>query len=344
VPFGFFSSAGVGGLTLGGGVSPYVGRRYGLTVDSLMEAQVVLADGSLVKCSGYERPDLFWALRGGGGNFGVVTSFTFRCHPVGEQGTVVGGPVFYDLADTAAVFRWYRDIMPSLPEELGGFLATMTVPPESPFPEELWNRKVCAIVWCWIGSAGRADEVLAPLRAWGSPVLVGLTKMPFSVMQSMFDEGLPPGLQWFWRTDFFDDLTDDAIAIHARYAERLPTPASTMHLYSMGGATARVASDATAFSYRQGGWVQVSVGIDPDPGNTDLIATWAREYWDELHPLSSGTAYVNFLMEEGAARARASYGTNYARLQRVKARYDPDNFFHVNQNITPAADRPGADS
>lgn len=168
VPFGFFSSAGVGGLTLGGGISPYLGRRRGLTIDCLLEAEVVLADGSVITASGTERPDLFWALRGGGGNFGVVVAFTFRCHPVGEQGTVVGGPVFYDIADTPAVLGWFRDILPTLPEELGGFFATATVPDTAPFPEELWGRKVCGIVWCWTGSADRAEEVLAPLRSWGS--------------------------------------------------------------------------------------------------------------------------------------------------------------------------------
>jgi FAD/FMN-containing dehydrogenase len=336
VPFGFFSSAGVGGLTLGGGISPYLGRRYGLTVDSLVEADVVLADGSLVKASESERPDLFWALRGGGGNFGVVTSFTFRCHQVGEHGTVVGGPVFYDLADTRAVMRWYRDILPTLPEELGGFIATLTVPSGPPFPEDLWGRKVCGIVWCWTGAADRADEVLAPLCDHGSPLLVALMEMPFSAMQSMFDAGLPPGLQWYWRADFFDDLTDEAIAVHERYAARLPTPDSTMHLYPMGGAGARVPADATSFPYHGDGWTGVMVGVDADPANAELLAAWAKEYWEELHPLSTGGAYSNFLMEEGADRARASYGESYPRLQEVKRRYDPDNVFHLNQNITPA--------
>jgi FAD/FMN-containing dehydrogenase len=336
VPFGFFSSAGVGGLALGGGISPYLGRRYGLSVDSLLAADVVLADGSLVTASQTERPDLFWALRGAGGNFGVVTSFTFRCHPVGEAGTVVGGPVFYDLADTAAVMRWYRDLLPTLPEELGGFVATLTVPAVAPFPEELWGRKVCGIVWCWTGGADRAEEVLAPVRSWGSPLMVGLAEMSFAEMQGMFEPLNPPGMQWYWRSDFYDDLTDDAIAVHEKYAAALPTPESTMHLYPMDGATSRPAADATAFPYRGDGWTGVIVGVDPDPAGAESIAAWTKDYWAELRPMSTGGVYVNFLMEEGADRARASYGANFRRLQQVKRRYDPDNLFHINQNIPPA--------
>jgi FAD/FMN-containing dehydrogenase len=335
VPFGFFSSAGVGGLTLGGGVSPYLGRRYGLTIDSLIEAEVVLADGSLVMASESERPDLFWALRGGGGNFGVVTAFTFRCHPVGEQGTVVGGPVLYDLADTGAVMRWYRDLLPTLPEELGGFLATLVVPATAPFPEELWDRRVCGIVWCWTGAADRAEEVLAPLRTWGSPLMAGLMEMPFTAMQSMFDGLLPPGLQWYWRADFFNDLSDEAIAVHEEYAAKIPTAESTMHLYTMGGAAVRVPADATAFPFRSDGFAGVIVGVDPDPANAELITTWTKEYWAALHALSAGTVYSNFLMEEGEERARAAYGDSYPGLQHVKRRYDPGNVFHVNQNIKP---------
>ena len=335
VPSGFLASTGVAGLTLGGGIG-YLSRRFGLTVDNLLSADVVLADGSFVTASATAHTDLFWALRGGGGNFGIVTSFTFRCHDIGADGVVIGGPVLYDLADLGPVMRWYRELMPALPEELSGWIATLTIPPAPPFPPELWGRKACGIVWCYTGPHDRADEVLAPVRSFGSPLLVGLHEMPFTVLQSAFDGLYPAGLQWYWRADFFDEISDAAIDVHRRYAELLPTGHSTMHLYPIDGAAARVGSDATAFAYRDGGWAGVIVGVDPDPGNAELISSWARDYWEGLHPTSVGGAYVNFLGDEGQERVRAAYHGNYERLARTKRRYDPDNTFHVNQNIRPA--------
>ncbi|MEP9381444.1 FAD-binding oxidoreductase [Nocardioides sp. KR10-350] len=336
-PTGFISSTGVGGLTLGGGTG-YLTRRYGLTIDSLIGAEVVLADGSAVHADETERSDLFWALRGGGGNFGVVTSFTFRCHPVGETGNVIGGPVLYDIADTGDVLRWYRELQPSLPEDLNGWLGLITIPPAPPFPEELWGRKSCAIVWCYIGPHDRADEVLAPVRDFGSPLVVGLQEMPFTMLQSAFDALYPKGLQWYWRADVFQEISDEAIAVHEEFGRRLPTGQSTMHLYPIDGAAARVPETATAFPYRDGGWSGVIVGVDPDPASAPLITAWTKEYWAALHPTSAGGAYVNFLMgDEGADRVRASYRGNFERLQQVKRTYDPGNVFHVNQNIPPAS-------
>jgi FAD/FMN-containing dehydrogenase len=332
VPNGFLSTTGVGGLTLGGGIG-YLSRRFGLTIDNLLSADVVLADGSFVTASAGEHPDLFWALRGGGGNFGVVTSFEFRCHDVGN---VVGGPVLYDIADAGDVFRWYREIQPTLPEELSGWIGLLTIPPAPPFPESLWLRKACGIVWCYTGPADRADEVLAPVHAFGSPLLDAIMPLPFPVLQSLFDALYPPGLQWYWRADFFNQITDEAIAVHQRFGEELPTPHSTMHLYPIDGAVHRVATDATAFAYRDAGWAGVIVGVDPDPANAAKIKDWTVRYWDALHPTSAGGAYVNFMMDEGTDRVRASYGRNYDRLARVKAAYDPGNFFRVNQNVTPA--------
>ena len=306
-------------------------------MDNLLSADVVLADGTFVTASETSHPDLFWALRGGGGNFGVVTSFTFRCHDIGEHGTIIGGPVLYDIGDTAEVMRWYRELLPSLPEELSGFIALITIPPAPPFPEALWGRKACGIVWCYTGSHDRADEVLEPVRTYGSPLLVGLQPMPFSVLQSAFDGLYPAGLQWYWRADFFNEISDAAIDVHVKYGERLPTGHSTMHMYPIDGAASRVPADATAFAYRDGGWCGVIVGVDPDPANAGLISQWARDYWQELHPTSAGGAYINFMMEEGQDRIKASYRGNYDRLARVKDRYDPDNVFHINQNIQPAS-------
>ncbi|HEY2203692.1 MAG TPA: FAD-binding oxidoreductase [Pseudonocardia sp.] len=334
-PSGFLASTGVAGLTLGGGIG-YLSRRFGLTVDSLLAADVVLADGSFVAATESSHPDLFWALRGGGGNFGIVTSFTFRCHPIGEAGTVVGGPVLYDLADTAEVMRWYRAVQPTLPEELSGWLGLITIPPAPPFPEELWGRKACAIVWCYTGAHSEADRVLGPVLDFGSPLLVGVQPMPFTALQSAFDGLYPAGLQWYWRADFFHEISDAAIAVHEKFGEALPTGHSTMHLYPIDGAAGRVDPDATAFAYREGGWAGVIVGVDPDPANAAAIARWAQDYWTELHPHSAGGAYVNFMMEEGQDRVRASYRENYPRLAQVKKRYDPDNVFHINQNIRPA--------
>lgn len=335
IPTGFLASTGVAGLTLGGGIG-YLTRRFGLTVDNLLAADVVLADGTFLTASTDAHDDLLWALRGGGGNFGIVTSFTFRCHDIGEGGTIIGGPVLYDFADTAAVMRWYRELLPSLPEELSGWLGLITVPPAPPFPERLWGRKSCAIVWCYTGPHGRADQALEPVREFGSPLLVGLGPMPFNVLQSAFDGLYPPGLQWYWRGDIFREISDAAIDVHCRFGANLPTPLSTMHLYPIDGAASRVAPDATAFAYREGGWAGVIAGVDPDPANAGLISAWARDYWTGLHPTSAGGAYVNFLMVEGQDRVKASYGRNYERLTEVKRRYDPQNILHVNQNIPPA--------
>src|SRR5215472_10329462 len=270
-PSGFLASTGVAGLTLGGGIG-YLARRFGLTVDSLLAADVVLADGTFVTASESSHSDLFWALRGGGGNFGIVTSFTFGCHDIGEHGTIIGGPVFYDFADTGEVMRWYRELLPALPEELSGWIGLGAIPPGPPFPEELWGRTSCFIVWCYTGPHDRAGQVLDPVRTYGSPLLVGLHPMPFDVLQRAFDPLLPAGLQWYWRADFFNEITDEAIAAHEKFGAELPTGMSTMHMYPIDGAASRVAEEATAFAYRGGGWAGVIVGVDPDPANAGLIS------------------------------------------------------------------------
>jgi FAD/FMN-containing dehydrogenase len=333
-PSGFIASTGVAGLTLGGGIG-YLSRRFGLTVDNLLAADVVLAEGSLVTASESSHSDLFWALRGGGGNFGIVTSFTFRCHDIGEAGMIIGGPVLYDLADTPEVMRWYRELLPSLPEELNGWIGLLTIPPAPPFPEELWGRKACGIVWCYTGPHDRADEVLEPVKTFGSPLVIGLQEMPFTALQSAFDPLYPAGLQWYWRADFFSEISDAAIDINLKYGELLPSGHSTAHFYPIDGAASRVPADATAFAYRDGGWAGVIVGVDPDPANAAKVSQWAKDYWEELHPTSAGGAYVNFLMDEGQDRVKAAYRGNYERLSEVKRRYDPDNVFHINQNIQP---------
>ncbi len=308
-PSGFLASTGVAGLTLGGGIG-YLTRRFGLTVDNLIAADVVLADGSFVKATEQAHGDLLWALRGGGGNFGVVTSFTFRCHDLGENGTVIGGPVLYDLADAPEVMRWYRELLPSLPEELSGWIGVLTIPPAPPFK---------------------------PVKTFGSPLVVGLRPMPFNVLQSAFDALYPAGLQWYWKADFFKrDLRRGDRRAHQVRRPTADRPLDYAHVPDRRRRQP-VLAGSTAFAYRDGGWAGVIVGVDPDPANAGVISQWARDYWQELHPTSAGGAHVNFMMEEGQDRVRASYRGNYDGLVQVKERCDPENFFHVNQNIPPAS-------
>jgi FAD/FMN-containing dehydrogenase len=328
---GVLSTTGVGGLTLGGGHG-YLTRRYGLTMDNLLSADVVLADGRLVHASQAENPDLFWALRGGGGNFGVVTSFEYRLHPVDM---VVAGPMFWSLDELEPTLRWYREWLPRLPEDVYAFYLTAAVPPGPPFPEEIHGRRVCGLLWCVTGSEELAAAAMDEAREVAEPLFELTGPMPYPALQSMFDGLYPPGDQWYWKGDFVRELSDEAIAEHLRFAE-VPTGKSTMHLYPIDGAVHRVGSDESAWGYRDATWSMVIAGVDPDPANTDTITRWARDYWKALHPHSAGASYINFMMEEGPERIRATYGNNYERLQQVKARYDPDNFFHVNQNIEPA--------
>jgi len=332
-PSGIMSTTGVGGLTLGGGTG-HLSRRFGLTIDNLLSVDMVLADGSVVTASSDHHPDLFWGVRGGGGNFGVVTSFEFRLHPVD---TVVGGPTFWPIDRAADVLRWYREFITSAPRDLSGFFAFMTIPPAPVFPPGLHLQKVCGIVWCYSGPAELADAVFAPVRAFDPPALDAIQSMPYPALQSSFDALAPSGLQWYWKADFFAGLSDDAIAQHVAHGNEMPTPLSGMHLYPISGAVHDVASDETAWAYREADFAQVIVGVDPDSANTARMTDWAKDYWTDLHPHSAGGAYVNMMMNEGQDRIRAAYGDNHNRLVQIKREYDPENLFHVNQNIRPAA-------
>ncbi|MCM2428814.1 FAD-binding oxidoreductase [Streptomyces sp. RKAG337] len=333
VPAGIMSTTGVGGLTLGGGHG-HLTRKYGLTMDSLVAADVVLADGSFVTASESENPDLFWALRGGGGNFGIVTSFRFRLHPVHTVGLAIS---LWPVDHIHEVLRWYRDFLPQAPEDLNGFFAVLSVPPGPPFPEEIHGRKMCGVVWCWTGDPDGIEQALAPVNDAGTPAFHFSTPMPYPMLQTMFDELIPKGLQWYWRGDFFDRITDDAIGVHAKYAENLPTDLSTMHLYPVDGAAHRVAPGDTAWAYRDAMWSGVIGGIDPDPANAGTVKDWCVNYWEDLHPHSMGGGYVNFIgAGESQDRVRATYGDHYDRLASIKHTYDPNNLFHANQNIEPA--------
>ena len=336
VPAGIISTTGVGGLTLGGGVG-YLSRKYGLTIDNLLEAEMVLADGNIVTTNKDQHPDLFWAIRGGGGNFGIVTSFTFQAHPVMN---VFGGPTLWPVEKTPEILSWYQEFMKNAPDDLNGFFATLTIP-GPPFPEHLHNKQFCGVVWCYLGGTEKAEEVFKPIHDM-KPLFEHTGEMPYPAIQTMFDGMLPPGLQWYWRADFFDELNTGEADIHLKYSSKMPSTLSQMHLYPISGAASRVAKDATAWCYRDANYAGVIVGVDPNPENAGVITTWCKDYWEELHPFSSGGAYVNFMMDEGQERVQASYRHNYERLRKVKKQYDPQNFFRVNQNILPAHEKVSA--
>jgi hypothetical protein len=332
-PAGIISTTGASGLMLGGGIG-HLTRKAGLSIDNILGAEVVLADGSVVNADENENDDLYWALRGGGGNFGVVTQLTLRLHPVN---TVVAGPMFWSIDKSADVLKWYREFILNAPEELNGFFAFATVPPAPPFPEELHLQKVAGIVWNWTGPEEGADDALAEARSQPGIVLDGMQPMPFPALNSAFDALYPPGDQWYWRADFVESIPDEAVEKHAEFGEKMPTWKCTMHMYPIDGAAHRVGPTETAWGYRNANWGSVFAGVDADPANVDAISAWSKEYYEALHPFSAGGAYVNMMMEEGQDRVEAAYGENYARLAKIKAQYDPDNLFHVNQNIKPAA-------
>lgn len=332
-PSGYVSTTGVGGLTLGGGLG-HLTRKYGLSIDNLLAADVVLADGRFVTADPGRNEDLFWAIRGGGGNFGVVTSFLFELHPVS---TIYGGLMLWDLSRAAEVMQWYRDFITRALEEINGFFAFMAVPPGPHFPENLHGQRMCAIVWCYTGPMGHAEETFRPIRHALKPTLDLVGAMPFPALQSMFDALYPPGLQWYWKADFFNQLSDECVALHVKYGTEIPTGLSMIHIYPVNGAAHRIGKNETAWSYREANWAEVIGGVDPDPANNQRIIAWAKDCWTALHPHSAGGAYVNFMMEEGDDRIQATYRDNYDRLVAVKTKYDPTNLFRVNQNIRPTS-------
>src|SRR3954451_12299614 len=332
-PSGIISTTGVGGITLGGGLG-HMTRTFGLAIDNLLEAEVVLADGDVVRASSSQNEDLFWALRGGGGNFGIVTEFTFRLHPVG---TVIAGPTFWDVSQGAEVLTAYRDFMRTAPRELNGFFLFASVPPGPPFPEELHLRKVCGVLWCYVRDEASAAAAMQPLLdALPEPLLHGPAPMPHPAIQGAFDAVYPAGDQWYWRADFVKEIPDEAVAVHAKFGAAMPTWQSTMHLYPIDGAAHDVGDSDTPWAYREARWATVSAGVDPDPANVGAIRDWTVDYFEALHPFSAGGAYVNMMMDEGQERVKASYRGNYDRLARIKAEYDPENVFRINQNIRPA--------
>ncbi len=331
LPSGIIGTTGVGGLTLGGGIG-YLSRKAGLTIDHLREAEIVLASGEVVTANETSHPDLFWAIRGGGGNFGIVTSFTFNLSPIKN---VYAGPMFWPIEQAHEAMTFYDEFTKNASNDLYGFFAFLIVPPGDPFPEHLHSKNVCGVVWCYTGPMEKAEEVFKPIRQFGPPILDFVSEIPMPALNGMFDELYPPGMQWYWRAHFIKELTDDAIRENIKHGSKIPSMHSTTHLYPIDGTVHDVKSEDTAWAKRDVRWSQVIVGVDPDSENADKVTKWCKDYYDGLIPHAEEGAYVNFMMEEGESRIKASYGDNYKRLAEIKAKYDPDNFFHVNQNIKP---------
>jgi FAD/FMN-containing dehydrogenase len=335
IPFGIVSTTGVAGLTLSGGHG-YLSRQYGLAIDNLVEADVVLADGTFVIANRTDNADLLWALRGGGGNFGVVTSFLFEAHPASM---VYGGPIFWELKDAAGIMQWYRDFQASAPEEFYAFLGLQTLPSGDPFPREHWGKKICVLLVSHNGTPTEAEKAVNAVRAaLPEPIIDFAGPVPYVTLQGMFDGLYPKGLHWYWKGDFVKTLPDAAIDVHIAQAAKVPSDASLMHLYPIDGLVHRKAEDETAWNCRDATWSMVIAGIGSDADQAPSLKNWARNYWDAIHPFDLGGAYPNFMMDdEGEARIKAAYGDNYQRLGQLKKKYDPDNLFRVNQNIRPAA-------
>ena len=335
VPLGIVGSTGVAGLTLGGGTG-YLTRKHGLTVDNLLEVDMVLADGSFVTASKDSHPDLFWAVRGGGGNFGVVTSFLFQAHPAKM---VFAGPIFWDAKDAKKVMAAYRDFIGKAPEELGLFVGLKTVPPTDPFPKEHWNKRACALIGAFNGPIADGQKLMASLiEKLPPPLFNWMSEMPWTAINNLFDPFFPKGLQWYWKGDFVKTLPDEAIDAHIAHAAQAPTPFCLMHLYPIDGAVRRVAKNATPWGARDASWSMVVAGISPDAKDAEALKRWGRAYWKAIHPFNMEGGYVNFMdTDEADNRVELSYGDNYKRLAAIKAKYDPDNLFRVNQNIKPKA-------
>lgn len=329
---GVISTTGIAGLTLGGGIG-YLARGLGLSCDNLVSAEVVTADGRTLTVSDREHEDLFWALRGGGGNFGVVTSFEYRLHPLSE---IYGGPMFFEVDDAETVLRFYRDFIADAPEEFGGFPAWQIAPPLPFIPEDRHGDVFLAFVACWAGPVDEGERMLAPLHDVAPVVAEHVGPMPYPALNGAFDALVPSGLQHYWKASFVTELTDELIRAHLDHGPQVPVVNSTVHIYPINGACHRVGSDETAFAYRDANFATVIAGMWPDPEQNETNIAWVRDYYDATAPHSEEGGYVNFMAGDDQDRIRANYRGNYDRLASVKQAYDPGNLFHLNQNIAPS--------
>ena len=329
---GIISTTGVGGLTLGGGIG-YLARGFGLSCDNLLSADVVTGDGTFHQASEKDDAELYWAIRGGGGNFGVVTSMEFRVHPVDQ---IYGGPMFFELEDAKEILKWFREFIVDAPEQFGGFPAFQIAPPLPFIPEERHGEPLCALVSCWAGPLDQGADALASVRDVATPVAEMVGPMPYPALNSAFDALVPPGLQHYWKANFVQELTDEAIEAHLVHGPKLPVVNSTVHIYPINGAVHQVQSDATAFAYRDANFATVIAGMWPDPADNEQNTQWVRDYYDATAPLSEEGGYVNFMADDDQGRVQSNYKGNYDRLAQLKREYDPANLFRFNQNIQPA--------
>ena len=333
VPTGVNSTTGIAGLTLGGGFG-WITRKFGLTIDNLLSADIVTADGQLRRASATENPDLFWAIRGGGGNFGVVTSFEFKLHKLGPQ--VLSGLVVHPFEDAEKVLKEYRRIVASAPDELTCWVVMRKAPPLPFLPAEWHGREVLVLAMCYTGDLAQGEKVTAELRKLGKPIADVVGPNPFAGWQQAFDPLLEPGARNYWKSHDFLELSDPAIAVLLQAVRQLPGPECEVFIAHVGGAAGRVATDATAFPQRSSHFVMNVHARWREAAMDKACIDWSRKLFDAAAPHSAGTAYINFMPEDEANRVQAAYGANYARLAEVKRRYDPMNVFHLNQNVAPA--------
>jgi FAD/FMN-containing dehydrogenase len=326
---GIISTTGIAGLTLGGGIG-YLTRAHGLTLDNLISADVVTADGDLLHASDDENADLFWALRGGGGNFGVVTNFEYRLHPVS---TIYGGPMFFEVEHAANVLRTFRDYIADAPERLGAFFGWQIAPPLPFIPADRHGDTFCIIVACWTGALDEAERVLKPFRDAAPIVAHHVAAMPYPSLNSAFDPLLPPGLQHYWKANFVTELNDELIAAHLEHGPKVPSMQSTMHIYPINGACHRIAPDATAFGHRDASFATVIAGMWEDPKDNQENIAWVRDYYAATAPHSKEGGYINFMARDDQERVAYNYGASYERLIDIKKKYDAGNLFRMNQNI-----------
>lgn len=327
---GLVSTTGIAGFTLGGGIG-WLMRKHGLTVDNLVGAELVTAEGETLRASETENQDLFWALRGGGGNFGIVTRFEYRVHPLAQ---VIGGMALYPASRAGAMLRFFREITDDAPDELTLLFGFLTAPPEPFVPEHLRMKPVVAIVLCYSGDLAEGERLVRPIKSLGPPAVDLIGPMPYAALQSMLDAGAPAGLQNYWKASYLPALSDAAFELLVEHSRRMPSPLSQVHLHHMGGAVARVPKEATAFAHRDAAFAMNIVALWTDPAQNEAHIRWAREFADAMAPHTTGGVYVNFLGNEGEERIRAAYSEQgYARLVEVKTRFDSENVFRLNQNI-----------
>jgi len=333
VPSGIVTHTGIAGLTLGGGLG-WLQRKYGLTIDNLLSVDLVTASGEAVTASAEQNPELFWGVRGGGGNFGVVTEFEYRLNPVGP--TVVAGPIAWPMEDAVDVLRYYRDWITDIPDELTTIIVSRWIPALPVFPEDLHGKPAVFVIACWCGPVEDGLKVLAPMKSYGKPLLDLCEPKPFLTHQAMFDPSFPHGRWYYTRSADVSKLTDEVIDIAVESGTAISGPLSSYPIFQLGGAIARVDEDATAFGGRQSGHTFNFAASTETEDGFEVQRDWARQSWKSLEPHHTGV-YVNFLGDEGDDRIREMYGAaKYARLQALKREYDPDNLFHLNQNIPPA--------